>query len=225
MKKLLLGLLIYSLFIISCKNDNPDPSPGVDKFMSVTAGSTWNYSYTDNNASANNYNYMLTSTDRDTSSAGKSYHVFSNSNGPNEYYNITGSDYFTLQVFSLGTTDTTLTNLYLKDNVAAGTTWAQDYMIDIGLPVNVTVTNKLEAKGINLTVGATAYTNVIHIITTITSSTIALIPGSSLTTDIHYYYAPKVGLIQNDSKIDVDVPGIITQHTDTKTTLTSATIL
>ena len=43
---------------------------------------------------------------------------------------------------------------------------------------------------------------------------------------LHYYYAPKVGMIENDTKIDLIVPFVsINQHTDTKTTLTSANIL
>ena len=226
MKKMLFGTLASCLILASCsKSDDPTPvAPAADKFMSLTAGSSWNYAFTDNNTPANNNNYTLTSTNRDSTAAGKSYHVFTNSNnGRNEYYNITGSDYYTLQAFSLGGTDTTLENLYLKDNAALNTTWDQNYTLDLGLPVGVTVTNKIVGKDISKTVGTKTFTGVIDVLTTINIPTLATLPGSSLTTDIHYYYAPRYGMIENDAKIDLDVPAAsITQHTDTKTTLVSA---
>ena len=231
MKKVLFACISICSLAISCSKSNDPVTPAAaDKHMSITAGSIWNYQYTDNTTPANSYSYVLKSSIGDTTASGKTYHVFTNSKtGKNEYYNITGSDYYRLQAFSLGGTDTTLENLYLKDGVVAGTSWAQNYTLAVtGVPggVAVTVTNNIQEKGISRTIGSTSYSNVIHVVTTITSATLATVPGSSLTTNIHYYYAPKYGMIENDSKIDLVVPLLtINQHTDTKTTLVSATIL
>jgi hypothetical protein len=101
------------------------------------------------------------------------------------------------------------------------------YTINVGgTDVEVRLTNTIQDKGISKTVGSTVYTNVIHIVTTINIPILATLPGSSLTTDIHYYYAPKYGLIQNDSKIDLVAPLLtLDEHTDVHTVLQSATIL
>ena len=226
MKKILFASFSACLLAISCSKSD-DPTPIGDSYMSLTAGSSWNYQFTDNITPANNNTYTVTSTNRDTTAAGKSYHVFTNSNGGNEYYNITGNDYFTLQALSLGTTDTTIENLYLKNGAAVNTSWVQNYTIPAGgVNAQITVTNKIQETGIAKMVGSTNYTNVIHVVSTITSATISALPGSSLTTNIHYYYAPKYGMIQNDAKIDLIVPLLsIVQHTDTQTKLLSATIL
>ena len=229
MKKTIFAALATAIILFSCsKSDDPAPvNPAADKYMSITNGSSWNYAYIDIADPTNNNNYTLTSTNRDTAAAGKSYHVFTNSGGGNEYYNISSSDYYTLQAFSLGTTDTTLENLYLKDGAAAGTSWAQNYSLNFGLPVDITITNKIQEKGISKTVGTITYSNVIHVVTTIAIPTLATLPGGgTITTDIHYYYAPKYGMIQNDAKIDLVVPLVsIDQHTNSQTKLVSATIL
>ena len=225
MKKILFGAFASCLFLLSCSKSDNTPAAG-DKFMSLSVGSTWNYQFINNVTLASNA-YTLTSSSNDTAAAGKTYHVFTNSNGPNEYYNITGSDYYRLQAFSLGTTDTTLENLYLKDGAALNSTWAQIYTINVaGIPggVGVTVTNKIQDKGNTKVVGTTTYSNVIHVVTTI--SIPALTGLGTITTDIHYYYAPKFGMIENDVKIDlVSVALGLDQHNDSKTTLTSANIL
>ena len=223
MKKLLFVSISACLLAVSCsKSDDPTPTPSAEKYMSITAGNTWNYQYTDNITPANSGSYTVTSTNQDSTAAGKIYHVFTNTSGPNDYYNITGSSYYTMQAFSLGTTDTTLENLYLKDDVAAGISWNQSYTIKVGgVDVAVNVVNKIEDKGISKTVGTTNYTNVIHVTSTISSPTISLV-GGTLTTNIHYYYAPKFGMIQNDSKIDLVVLALtLNEHTDSRTTLTS----
>lgn len=228
MKKLLFLAVFTATLAISCKKSNdPAPGGGADPYMSISAGSTWNYQFVDNMTPANSNNYTVTSTTRDTTAAGKTYHVFSNSNGRNEYYNITGSDYFRLQALSLGITDTTIVNLYLKDAAAVNTSWNQSYLLDAGLPtlVEIIVTNKIQEKGITKTVGLLSYSNVIHVVTTISIPTITLL-GGSITTDIHYYYAPKYGMIQNDAKIDLVVAALsLDQHTNTQTKLLGATIL
>jgi hypothetical protein len=66
--------------------------------MSYTPNSTWNYTVT-NNVTATNLNYTITSTNRDSSINTKTYHIFTNSTvgSANEYYNLTGNDYYTFR--------------------------------------------------------------------------------------------------------------------------------
>lgn len=227
MKKLLFVSLSACLLAVSCsKSDDPTPTPSAEKYMSTSVGSTWNYAFVDNLDNTNNSSYVVTSTNRDSTAAGKSYHVFTNSSGGNEYYNITGSDYFTLQAFSLGTTDTTIVNLYMKDDAVVNASWSQTYNLDLGLttPVAITLVNKIQEKGISKILGSTTYTNVIHVVTTISIPTVILL-GGTVTSDIHYYYAPKYGMIQNDAKLHIIVPGVLDQNNDSQTKLQSATIL
>ncbi len=231
MKKVLFAFLSASILVVSCSKDDPIPTaPVATKYMNTTAGSTWNYSYNDIADPTNDYNYTVTSTNRDTTAAGKSFHVFENTSNGNEYYNITANDYFTMQAFNLGATDTTILNLYLKTGAAVNTSWLQSFNIDAGLgtPITVNMTNKIQETGISRVVGSNTYTNVIHVVTTIGIPILStpLFFGSSISTNIHFYYAPNYGMIENNSKIDLVVPAAtIDIHTNTKTTLQSATLL
>ena len=83
--------------------------------------------------------------------------------------------------------------LYLKASAAVNTSWVQNYNITYsGLPLALTLTNKIVEKDISRTVNAKNYANVIHVSTSIS---IAGVPASSLTIDIQYYYAPGYGMI------------------------------
>ncbi len=166
--------------------------------MSLSAGSTWIYETTSNAITASN---TVTSTNRDTTIGGKTYHVFTNSNASgNDYYNITGNDYYTFRnLTALG--GSPIESIYLKDNAAVGINWAQTISITftgLPVPVPVTITNTVAEKDISKTVNGKVYTNVIHITTTLV---VTGVPASSLTTDIQSYYAPKVGLIEGKTKI------------------------
>ena len=100
MKKVLLTVLTVSLLAVSCQKDDPDGPvvpPEPVQFMSLTAGSTWNYERVDKTAPATTTPYTLTSTSRDSAINSLSYHVFTTTDGGNEYYNISGNDYFTFQ--------------------------------------------------------------------------------------------------------------------------------
>ncbi|HMD01285.1 MAG TPA: hypothetical protein VKH37_14090 [Ferruginibacter sp.] len=224
MRKPYFPLFAIFLSLFACKKSDDTTTPAAEKYMSLTSGSTWNMKVVDNNL-ATTTNYTLTSTNRDSTINGKSYHVLTNSStGINEYYLISGSDYYTFRNLTLATTTTQIEAIYLKDNLSAGGTWSQNYSITVpGFPlaVPVTLSYTIAEKGISRTVNGTAYSNVIHVTTAISSS---LIPSANLTSDIHSYYAPKYGLIENTNKVNLNYMGI-TQNSDTKTTIVSATIL
>ncbi len=219
-------LLVTVLFLISCKKNGGDPAPPpapADTYINTAAGSSWNYHSVDNSGVTPASDYTITSTSRDTSINGKTYHVYDNSDGGNQYLNISGHDYYEFDSLPTNLGAGAIERLYLKDNIAATTSWSQNVSVSIpGSPISIpfTIANTVTEKGISRTVNSTTYSDVIHISTTIGSS---LIPSTALVTTIDSYYALKYGLIENTSVVHLDYAGIV-QDLDTKTTLTSATL-
>lgn len=224
MKKTFLPILALLLASTACKKSSTTPTPPVvlEKYMSSTAGSTWLYRQV-NNLTMVTTNYTLTSTNRDSTANSKVYHVFTNSNtGINEYYNVTGNDYFAFRTLA-AVSNVKLDDLYLKDNSPVGTSWAQTINLTIPgipLPVPITITYSIVEKGIARTVNGIAYTDVIRVSGSITST---LIPAANLVTDIQNYFARKYGFIETNNKFNLNYLGIV-QNTDNKTILLSADI-
>lgn len=190
--------------------------------MTTTAASTWNYQQT-NNAGPTPVvsNYVITSTSRDTTINSKIYHVFSNSAGPNRFFNVTGHDYYQFDSLPGGLSGGVIERLYLKDEGAVGISWIQNLSVNLpGVPIAipVTITNSITEKGISKTVNAVVYTDVIHVSSTISS---AVIPAAALTTSIQNYYARKFGLIEGSTMINLNYLGFI-QNVNLQTKLMSA---
>ena len=226
MKNLILSFLTLSIVVSSCQQDDPPVPVTADKYMSLTTGSTWNYELI-NNVAATTTPYTITATSKDSTINTKTYRVFTNSSGSsNEYFNITGNDYYTLRSLPASFGGTSVENIYLKDNAAVGASWIQSYPLAIpgGGTLNVTVTNTITEKGISKTVKGTTYTGVIHVTTTLTGTVGGVpLPAGALTTDIHSYYAAKVGLIQFFNKININFAGFV-ENTDQQTNLIAANI-
>lgn len=225
MKKLPFAALFlcFSSFSCSEKDDPaPDPTPTAS-YMNVKAGSIWNYEEINNVPPASTITYTLTSTNRDSSINGNSFHVYTNSRtNASEYYGISGNDYSTYQSLPAALGGTKIINLYLKSSATVGFSWQQKYNISFGgFPFEVTLINTIEERGINKTVNGIAYTEVIHVKTTLS---VGGVPSSSLVTDIHSYYAPNYGLIENRSKIDLNYVGIVS-NTDVTTRLKTSNLL
>lgn len=221
MKKIIFAGIILAASAISCQKDsNPDPNPPAVTYMSFTAGQARNYMVTDNTTSTSD-NYTLTSTDRDSTVNGKSYHVFTNSTGPNEYYNITGNDYFQFAALPdvLGGTNEEM--LYLKTNAAVGTNWNKQISVPVSglpLPLVVTLTNTITEINSTKVVNSITYNNVIKVETSVS---VAGVPASAVTSDIDSYYAPKYGLIENHYVIGINYMGVV-ENVDTQVKLMSA---
>ena len=221
-KLLILGFAV--LLFSSCeKNDDNTPPTETSTYINTNAGSSWTYHETNSSGiTPVNTDYTLVSSSMDTSINGKIYHVFNYSYGGSQYLNISGHEYFQFDSIP-GGLNQVFDRLYLKDNVAAGTSWKQDLSVTIPgspLPVPVTITNTISEKGISREVNGTTYSNVIHVSTSITSS---LIPASALTSSIDSYYAEKYGLIENTSVVSLNFFGI-TKSVNVQTKLTSATL-
>jgi len=218
MKNANLAIFVLLIALISCKKSSSDPSttPPAEKYMDFTAGSASKYQTTNNLTAGVTLN-ILTSTNRDSTIAGKSYHVFTNSNGtPNEYYNITGNDYWTYRNLGVAFNNQSVASIYLKDNAAVNTSWNTDINLPVtGFPsgVPVTLINTITEKGVARTVNGVNYTDVLHITTTVS---VTGLPAGSITTDIHSYYARKAGLIENKNKISAP---LLSVNVDQKTIL------
>lgn len=226
MKKIILTILTATLVGISCKKeDSPDPVPvPVSKFMTLTAGSSWNYELI-NNVTPSTSTFTLTSTSRDSTINGKAYHVFTNSRSGNEYYNITNNDYLNFRSLPAAIGGSFVEYTYLKDNAVAGANWSQSFAVTAnGIPINATLNNTITAKGITKVVKGITYNNVIHVTTTLSVSASGFpIPSSGLTTDIQTFYTEKFGMIQAINKINLNYLGF-TDNTDQQTNLISADI-
>ncbi|MEO8108891.1 MAG: hypothetical protein ABI594_02615 [Ginsengibacter sp.] len=220
------SIALFSLLvlILSCKkNDNTTNPPQNDTYLTSSSGSSWSYHVIDNSGAVPPSDYTLTATSADTSISGKSYHIFTNSAGGNQYMTVIGHDYYQFDSLPTGVSNAIIDRLYLKDNVAVGGTWSQNVNVDIPgstIPIPFTVSNSIAESGISRTVHGVVYNDVIHVSTQISS---AFIPPSSLTTSIDTWYAKKYGLIENTSVVHLDFFGIV-QDVNTATTLTAATL-
>ncbi|MEO5890190.1 MAG: hypothetical protein ABIQ31_08055 [Ferruginibacter sp.] len=225
MKKVILSVLTASLFVISCqKDDDPSPIPPPDpvKYMTLSAGSTWNYELVNNGTPASTTTFTLTSTSRDSTINGKSYHVLTNSSGSaNEYYFIAGNDYYNFRKLPSALGGANVEYLYLKDNTAAGTNWSQTFPVTYsGITLDAVLTNTITEKGLTKIVKGITYSDVIRVTTTVA---IAGVPASALTTDIQSFYAGKFGMIESINKISLDYAGV-KDNTDQHTSLVTADI-
>ncbi len=218
------GFLSASFFLFaSCSKEVNNPASTAYTYMNTSAGSSWNYHVVDNTGLTPPEDYTITSTSRDSSINSKSYHVYNNTAGTNQYLAISGHDYYQFDSLPAGLGAGIIERLYLKDNAAAGATWSQNLNVTIPgspFPVPVTITNSITETGISRTVNGTSYSNVIHVSTSISST---LIPAASLVTSIDSYYALKYGLIENTNIVHLDFAGVV-QDLDTETKLVSATL-
>lgn len=213
------------LFFLSCKKTPASVATEPVSYLTISTGSTWNYHVTDSSGTVPvSTDYSLTSTSKDTLINGRSYHIFNNSLGNNQYLNVTGNDYYQFDSLPAALGAIAFERLYLKDNAAVGVNWAQNLSVTlpgVPIPVPVTITYSISEKGISRTVNATTYSDVIHVSTTISSS---LIPSASLTTSINSYYAKKYGLIENSTIINLNYLSFV-QNINVVTKLVSANIL
>lgn len=193
----------------NCKKNSGPAAPDGD-YQPLTVGSEWNYTTTGTTGSGPvNSVFKLTVTNKDTVSGGKTYKVISNSIGQNEYYNKSGSDYFRISFFAALPQPVEV--LYLKDNLAINGTWSEVETVTVmGFPVAVNLNFVVEKNKFDTTMDGTTYKDVIKIRLTPT------VTGLTITSDITYYYARKVGLFYNKTVTIIPAPVSINVNTITK---------
>ena len=225
MKTNIFILFVATAIISSCgKKDSTttNPTPAAT-YININSGSSWNYNEVDSStATPKNSNYIVTSTNTDTTINNKSYHVYSYSYGGSEYLNLTGHNYYQFDSIP-GGLGQVIERLYLEDNAAVNATWSQNFSVNINVgsvpfAVQVTLANKIMQTGLSRMVNGTNYTGVIHVSTTISSSSI---PAADLTSSIDSYYAPNYGLIENSTLVKLNYLGV-SENVNIKTQLVSS---
>ena len=207
MKKLFFASACLLLLATSCKKSTPAPAPvaSVD-FITLTAGTTWNYQTTDNTTSTVTP-YVLTATATDTTISSKTYRIFTSvdATGTTEtYYNHTGNDYYEYTQLSPQLPPIDLK--YLNDVAAVGTTWSQPLSVtNSGVTLTANIKNTILATGATETVNNKSYSNVIRVKTEITdlATSNPFVSATVLSQNITACYAPKYGLIKRDFALHV----------------------
>jgi hypothetical protein len=225
MKKVLYLALLAGFGLTSCKksdttggtgDNSNNPAPSIDKFMSFTAGSTWNYNEHDNTNNGDT-SFTRTCTDELVILESNQYYIFLDSNHivnniDSSFFNVVGNEYF--QFTTLSSQLPGFKEKYLVDNASTSTSWIMPYSATIGtgtMGANITanIVNTIEEKGSSLTVNNVNYSNVYKVKTEILNATVSLPTIGSLPTtisqNIHSYYAPKYGLIKNDRQLNISV--------------------
>jgi hypothetical protein len=220
MKKILFGGLMMTILATSCKKDDP-AGPAAGSYLTKTAGTTWNYRYTDLVNPTANEDYTVTCAGRDTAAFGKSYTVYTTSYGESIYRTAVGSDYYQIDNI-LGIS---YENKYMADNVSAGTAWTTPVVSTLDFQgqtatLTASVRTTVVSKGGTLGINGKDYTDVINTKIEILSASLAVavfnIPVSFTTQNVNEYHSPKYGLIKRTANIvasvTIPIPGQGTQE-------------
>ena len=211
MKLINLVICAFLLFTVSCSKKSGDMQiTPASSYLNTSGGSSWNYHQIDSShATPANSDYTITSTEKDTLISARTYHVYTNSVGGYQYFNLSGNSYYQFDSLPAGLGNAVFEELYLKDNADVGATWSQTQTVMVTgspAPVPVLLSFSIAEKNISRMVNTTNYTNVIHVSATISSS---FIPAASLTSSINTYYAPNFGLIESSTKINLNYLGLL----------------
>lgn len=215
MKKTLILAFLLGFLFVSCKKDDSNNSTP-DQFFSFGAGKTWIYNEHDNTSSGDT-SFTRTCTDALVTKEANQYHVFLDSNHvtnniDSSFYNIVGNEYFQYTILSAQLPG--FKEKYLIDNATAGTSWIIPYSATLGTgtmgaTITANIVNTIEEKGSTLTVNNVTYSNLYKVKTEIMNASVTLPTIGSLPTtitqNIHSYYAPKYGLIKNDRQLNISV--------------------
>lgn len=230
-----LGLVILS---ISCSKSSGGGGTPPATFQPTTAGSTWNYHDTDYIVPTGR-TYTVTATSTDTVARGRTYKKFTNSNGPNQYYAVSGNDYYEFRPISFSTYQLNLDFLYLKNDAFLNENWStvsHDTLAAAGATVYITTNLAFTVVQVadSLLIDGTMYHNVAKVSTVPTMTASAVVTGIPLpinvpvvitSPDIYYYYARGIGRVGGRFKMNITatppVGSPINQNINTETKLVS----
>ena len=206
------------LFIVlsagNCKKpSNPDPGTPAATYQPTTTGSEWNYTTTGTTASGPvNTSFKLTATSKDSVANGKTFRVFTNSAGANEYYVKVGNEYS--RISSLASVTNQVEVLYLKDNLSAGASWSEVRNVTITgapFPVDVNINYTVIGSKFDTSFNGNSFKECIRIKVTPT------VPGLTINeNNITYVFAKNVGMITNKVRFKVTM---LAMDVDTETKL------
>jgi len=215
MKKLFALSLIAAVFMSGCDDDDPAPTPPhVNNYQPTTTNSTWTYKVENKNNPSANFNFTLKAIGKDTAINSKTYKVFTNTSGPNEYYLQSASDYYQFAGFAGLTSNVELN--YFKD-AAVGTKWTENKTVTVsGLPLATVFNYEITEKTATMTINGLNFTNVLKVHVTLA------VTGVTFTNqDLNFYYVEGVGRVKTQIKLAAAFPAI---NSDTETTITAYTI-
>lgn len=207
-------ILFILLTASNCKKSSSGTSQSGD-YQPLTAGSQWDYTVTGSNAGS----YRVTILNRDTTINGKSYRIASNSASVNEYYAKFNGEYLRFNKFA-ELNNQIVELLYLKDNLAKGQTWTEVKTVNAtisglgSVPVTATLVFTIAEKGIQHVVDGVTFKDVIKV-TVVPSFTAFGSPVPVNASDLQYFYARNVGLINSKINIVISVAGVNT-NSETK---------
>lgn len=196
------------------KSSTPDPGTTASTYQPTTTGSEWSYTTTGTTASGPvNTSFKLTATSKDSVSNGKTFRVFTNTAGANEYYNKSGTDYSRISVFA--GLPQPVEVLYLKSNLGAGATWSEVKNVP-GFPVPVNLTYTVVKYNFDTSVNGLAFQDVIRIKV---KPEISGLPIEE--NDISYLFAKDIGMIYNKVVLRINMAAM---NVNTETILKTFTI-
>jgi hypothetical protein len=222
MKKILFGGLMMTILATSCKKDEPaGPAPG--SYLTNTAGTTWNFRYTDLADPTNNEDYTITATGRDTSAYGKTYAIYqSSSTSGSLYQTAVGSDYYKIG----NLLNIKYESKYMVDNAATGSSWETPISSNFNTggagqaSLTARVRTTIISKGGNMTINGKNYSDVINTKIEIQNASVSIsignfplnLPINFTTQEVNEYYSPKYGLIKSTTRIvaGITLPGGLT---------------
>lgn len=190
------AIALLAVIFTQCKKDSALSAP--PDYVATGTGSTFTYHFASDSV---NTDFTLTATSRDTSVSGRSYRVFSSTDSVNRYFAKDGHNYYKLS--AIPNLAITPADLYLKDDAALNTSWAGDavtfHLDSVPFPLIANFNNTIKEKGISRTVSGKTYNDVIHVRQDIDVTFAGSIGG------LDRYYAPGVGLIEEDTHISISV--------------------
>lgn len=193
--KILILTAIAIITFSACKKDGGSTPPAPPEYMPMTAGSTWTYQPSQGSA------YTLTATSRDTVALGKTFKVFTNSNGENRYRMKSGNDYYRLTIIP-DIAPNGFAELYLKDNQPVKSTWKISLPVsvpNIPIPLTADLNYTIKAKDTTVSVNNKVFNKVIRVRLDVSLASFGTIGGGD------FYYADKVGLVE--TKFEINMQG------------------
>lgn len=195
------------------KSSTPDPGTPASTYQPTTTGSEWNYTTTGTTASGPvNTSFKLTATSKDSVSNGKTFRVFSNTAGANEYYVKVGNDYS--RISSLASVTNQVELLYLKDNLSAGASWSEIKNVVVTgapFPVDVNINYTVIGSKFDTSFNGNSFKECIRIKVTPTITGLTINENN-----ITYLFAKNVGMISNKVRLKVTM---LAMDVDTETKL------
>jgi hypothetical protein len=198
--------LIGGLILWACKKEKsregepPGTPPSTCGYAPYTNGSTYNYETV--RGTSTDTTYFTVTVTGDSTINGLTYKKLASDTATT--YDRCDNGVYTQMVKGLsymGYTADSVTSVYLKDNVPAGSSWSDTVTVrEGGVNLNVYLTYTIIQKGINKRVFDLDYTEVIAVRLSASAKVLGqTIPLGTMATN---YYAKDIGLIQVDQAED-----------------------